>query len=194
MDFRNEIVPLGTVDKDGIPVKGNAEQTIHTGLEFSFNSKIISFLEAEGNFSYSKNYFRKYTERYVIDWETYLTGERDLSGNPIAGFPERIVNLRLTGNWNHLSGSLLFRHIGKQYLDNTGDEQRAIDPFNRLDLILDYRFKQIHYLPEMRFLFKINNLLDEVYETTGYYDPWSELAFFYPAAPRNYYLAVSFYF
>ena len=194
MDFRNEIVPLGTVDKDGMPVKGNAEQTIHTGVELSFNSKLTSFFEIDGNFSYSKNFFQKYNERFIIDWNTSLAGKRDLSGNPVAGFPDRIGNLRLTGNWNNLTGSLLVRHLGKQYLDNTGDSRRMIDPFNRLDLMVDYRLKQIFRLPEIRFLFKINNLLDETYETAGYYDPWNDMAFYYPAAPRNYYLAVSFYF
>ena len=35
MDFSNEIVPLGTIDKDGNPIRGNAEKTIHSGIEFS---------------------------------------------------------------------------------------------------------------------------------------------------------------
>ncbi len=194
MDFRNEIVPLGTVDKDGMPVKGNAEQTIHTGAEIAFTTKPATFLSLDGNFAYSKNYFQKFTERQIIDWDLYLVGRKDLSGNPIAGFPDIIGNLRLALNWRDISASFLFRHIGKQYLDNSGDPDRTIDPFRRLDLILDYHLKQFFYLPEIRFLFKINNLLDETYETAGYYDPWSETAFYYPAAPRNYYLAVSLYF
>jgi iron complex outermembrane receptor protein len=120
--------------------------------------------------------------------------EKDLSGNPIAGFPDLIGNLRLTLNWRDVSTYFLFRHVGKQYLDNSGDPERTIDPFNRLDLIMEYHLHHILYLPEIRLQLKINNVLDEKYETAGYYDPWNETAFYYPAAPRNYYLAFNFYF
>jgi iron complex outermembrane receptor protein len=193
MDFRNEVVPLGTVDKDGDPVKGNAEQTVHSGMELAFNTRPISLLSFDGNVAFSKNYYHKYDER-ILDWDTGLVSQRDLSGNPIAGFPDLIANLRLGLNWRPVSASLLFRHIGKQYLDNSGDAGHSIDPFRRLDLILHYQLTNFLTFSEIRFMLKINNLLDEKYETAGYYDPWSETAFFYPAAPRNFYLGVSFYF
>jgi iron complex outermembrane receptor protein len=193
MDFRNEIVPQGTVDKDGMPVKGNADQTVHTGVEVTVKGQLLPFLAVDGNLAYSKNYFKKYLERVVLDWNIPLVDKQDLSGNPIAGFPNLITNFRLALNWNDLSTYLLFRHIGKQYLDNSGDENRIIDPFNRVDLMVEYHMHNILYLPEVRMQFKINNLLDEIYETAGYYDPWSQAAFYYPAAPRNYYLAFSFY-
>ena len=194
MDFRNEVVPLGTVDKDGYPVKGNADQTVHTGVEIALTSKPLSFLTIDANLAYSKNYFKKYFERVVTDWNIPLVREEDLSGNPIAGFPDLIGNLRLALKWKDVSTSFLFRHIGQQYLDNSGNDERTIDPFNRLDLILDYHLYHILYLPEIRFQLKIINILDEKYETAGYYDPWSETAFYYPAAPRNYYLGINFYF
>ncbi len=121
MDFKNEIVPAGTVDKDGMPVKGNAEQTIHTGAEIAFTAKPASFLSLDGNFAYSKNYFRKFTARQITDWDLSLVGRKKLDGNPIAGFPDMIGNLRLVLNWQSVSTSLLFRQIGRQYLDNSGD-------------------------------------------------------------------------
>jgi iron complex outermembrane receptor protein len=194
MDFKNEIVPAGTVDKDGMPVKGNAEQTIHTGAEIAFTATPASFISLDGNFAYSKNYFRKFTARQITDWDLYLVGRKKLDGNPIAGFPDMIGNLRLVLYWQSVSTSLLFRQIGRQYLDNSGAADRTIDPFRRVDLILNYQIKKLFYFPEIRLLFKINNLLDETYETAGYYDSWSETAFYYPAAPRNYYFAASFYF
>ena len=39
--------------------------------------------------------------------------------------------------------------------------------------------------------FKIINLLDEEYETAGYYDSWAGMAYLYPGAVRNYYFAIS---
>jgi hypothetical protein len=82
--------------------------------------------------------------------------------------------------------------VGKQYLDNTQNPQRIINRFTRLDLMLDYRLRKFYYFPEVRFVLKINNLLAEEYETAGYYDSWSDTAYFYPAAVRNYYFGLTF--
>jgi iron complex outermembrane recepter protein len=194
MDFRNEIVPLGTVDNDGMPVKGNAEQTIHAGVEFSIAAKPLSYFSLDGNIAWSENYFKKYTERVVTDWNTMVVSRNDLSGNPIAGFPGLVANVCLGLKGRNLYSCLLYRYIGKQYLDNYGYEDRTIDPFNRLDLILDYRLDRVLSFAEIRLLLKINNVLDALYETAGYYDSWDERAYYYPAAPRNYYLSVGFLF
>ena len=77
-------------------------------------------------------------------------------------------------------------------MDNTQNEQRIINPFTRLDLMFDYRLTEFYYFPEIRFIFKINNLMNEEYETAGYYDSWGDIAYYYPAAERNYYFAISF--
>jgi outer membrane receptor protein involved in Fe transport len=93
------------------------------------------------------------------------------------------------------------KYVGKQYLDNAFQEDRIsdsgiqkspmIDPFTRIDLMLNYRLRNIYYFPEIRFTFKIINLLDEEYETAGYYDSWAGMSYLYPGAERNYYFAVS---
>ena len=66
-----------------------------------------------------------------------------------------------------------------------------IDPFTRLDLMFGYRLENFYYFPEIRFTFNIINLLNEEYETAGYYDSWSQTGYYYTGAPRNYYLAIS---
>jgi iron complex outermembrane receptor protein len=186
MDFTNEIVPLGSVDKDGIPIKGNADKTVHSGVEFSAAYSPSEYVTFNGNLAWSRNYYNKFYQ------QNYSGGMDDLSGNSIAGFPDIIGNLRMTALWQNLSGSLLLKYVGKQYLDNTQNEQRIINPFTRLDLMLDYRLTEFYYFPEIRFILKINNLMNEQYETAGYYDSWGNIAYYYPAAERNYYFAISF--
>ncbi|TFH01266.1 MAG: TonB-dependent receptor [Calditrichales bacterium] len=187
MDFMNEIVPLGGVNKDGQPIKGNADRTVHSGVEMSATYTPFSFLRLNGNLSWSRNYYKKFTQNNY-DPES---GGDDLSGNSISGFPDMIGNFRITGLWQDLTGSLFFKYVGKQYLDNTQDETRIIDPFTRVDLMLDYRVKEVGFFPEIRLTFKITNLLDEAYETAGYYDSWAGSAYLYPAANRNYYAGLS---
>jgi len=186
MDFSNEIVPLGGIDKDGTPIKGNADKTVHQGVEISVAYQPVSYFKFDGNFAWSENRYDKFFQ------QNYSGGSDDLSGNSIAGFPDMIANLRLTSYWNNLRGSFIMKHVGKQYLDNTQNEGRIIDPFTRSDLMLDYSFKNLSFFPEIRLILKIINLFNEEYETAGYYDSWAGLAYLYPAATRNYYFSIAF--
>ena len=188
MDFRNEIVPFGTVDNDGRPIKGNAGSTIHQGVEFSFNAQPLKYIQFSGNFSYSQNYFRQFLYN-EIDWETGQVAQTiDLSGNSIAGFPEMIGNVQITSEYRNLYAALMGQYVGKQYLDNTQNENRIIDPYFTLRLVLAYRIDWITSLPSMRFQLKINNLLDEEYETAGYYYYGN---YYWPAAGRSIYAGVT---
>ena len=87
----------------------------------------------------------------------------------ITGFPEMMGNLRITAYWNNTTSSIMYRYVGKQYLDNTENENRIVDPYSLVNLAVDYRLKDFFYFPEMRFMFTVNNLLDTEYETAGYY-------------------------
>jgi iron complex outermembrane receptor protein len=188
MDFSNEIVPLGGVNKDGIPIKGNADKTVHQGIEFSLACQPFRYLDVNANLAWSENQYKSFLQ------QNYSGGTDDLSGNTIAGFPGLIGNLNLSAYWGNLRSSLFVKHVGKQYLDNTQNEERIIDPFTRFDLMLDYRIKTLRFFPEIRLLFKVYNLLGKEYETAGYYDSWADVAYYYPAAGRNYYVSVGFSF
>ena len=186
MDFSNEIVPLGGRNSDGEPIKANTDKTIHSGVELSARYIPSGFFKIDGNLSWSNNYYKKYIQ------QNYEGTTTDLSGNSIPGFPDLIGNLRLSGYWKNMSSSLILKYVGKQYLDNTQNEDRVLGPWTRLDFALDYRLKALSFFPEIRFLFKVFNLLDSKYETAGYFDPWLGIAWIYPAANRHYYFAVSF--
>jgi iron complex outermembrane recepter protein len=185
MDFRNEIVPLGSLHNDGSPVKGNAEQTVHMGAEFDLHYKPVNYFQFSGNFSYSNNYFKEFIQN------TYDGGTEDLGGNKISGFPELMGNLRVTNYWNNLTSSISLRYVGKQYLDNTENEERTIDAFNLANFAIDYRLKDFIYFPEVRFMFTVNNVFDTSYEAAGYY--YFE-NFYYPGAVRNYYFGLTLNF
>jgi hypothetical protein len=72
MQFHNEIVPFGSLDKDGNPIKGNADESIHSGAEFSAKAKLHRYITMSGNISYSHNYFKVFQlENWdEIDMET----------------------------------------------------------------------------------------------------------------------------
>jgi len=189
MDFRNEIVALGGVDKDGNPIKGNAESSIHSGIELSVNTRLNSIFGLNGNFSYSKNYFKRFIQNNK-NWETGETVPTDLSGNAIAGFPGMIGNLQLTARYRKFYAALSGRYVGKQYLDNTQNEQRRIGAYGTVNALLSYPLPTFIRLPQFELLFKVLNLFDARYQTAGYYDDWTGMNYYWPAAGRHFYAGV----
>lgn len=184
MDFRNEIVPFGRRDKDGNPIKGNAESTIHRGVEVTASGQLGKYFALSGNIAYSQNYFANFKQK---EWDGSQT---DRGGNEIAGFPNLIGNFKFSGHYLNLNAALAAQHIGRQFLDNTGMKSRSIDPYTTLNTLISYRIERWAGFPSFRILLKINNLLDSQYETAGYYDDWNSVAYYYPAAGRHFYAAL----
>ena len=187
MLFNNEIVAYGGVDDEGTPIKGNAESTIHRGIEFAGSAALTRDLKVSGNVSVSQNYFGEFiATEYSTDWTSVV--QNDYSGNPITLFPGVLGNLRVTYTLAQLRSSLSLRHVGKQYLDNTGNDNRIVDPYTTVDFSTDFRTEKFTGLSGVKIGVQVNNLMDKVYETTGY---WYGERYLYPAAGRNYFVSLS---
>ncbi len=184
MNFKDEIIPYGGVDDEGSPIRGNADETVHRGVELSLKTNLPYNLLFSGSFSYNDNYFKKFI---MYDW----SGEIDFSGNQIAGFPDILASGRLSYKTNPIIISIQIQHVGKQYLDNTENEDRTIDPFQVVNAFVIYKLTKLFGKSDIELSFRINNILDEKYETAGYYDPWggpdeSGGNYYWPAAGRNF--------
>lgn len=187
MDFRNEIIPYGQVDDDNVPIKGNAEKTIHRGLEFSLIASLAGNLQLNANYAVSQNFYKRFI---FHTWdENWNTVSLDYSGNTIPLFPGQLLNARLSYVVGPVNLSAALQHVGKQYLDNTQNEQRIVNPFTVVNASLSYNLKR-RGQEQARLSLFINNLLNLEYEASGYYDDWAGARFFYPAATRNFYLAL----
>ncbi len=183
MDFQNEIVGYGAVDEDGNPIRGNAEKTVHRGVEISFDTELSANLFWSGSFSYNDNYFEKFIMKdWDADWNVI---EVDFSGNQIGGFPDILASSKLSWRWKTLLASLQIQHVGRQYLDNTEDKDRIVEAYQLLNFSLSYDLSDLIGFADIAVNLKINNLLDKEYETAGYYDAWAGENYYYPGAGRN---------
>ena len=193
MDFKNEIVPYSQVDKDGFPIKGNAERTIHRGVEGSFGIKLSNNLELSGAAALSQNYFDKFVQyeaQYDENWNFTGNKEIDFHNKTIAGFPGTMANLKLKYTYGSLNADLFLQHVGKQYLDNNEMEKRSISAFTLLNLHLAYHMSNKFGLGGIKISVWLNNLLDLTYETAGYYDSWEGENFLWPGAKRNFFVGL----
>ena len=199
MEFENEIVPYGAVNDDGGGIRGNADLTLHRGFELGLTallSELGPFRGLTGRhelklaLSRSWDQFERFT---LYDGEGTPT---NLSGNPIAGFPEHLATCSLTSEFGPLDTNLRLRLVGKQYLDNTGDASRIIDGYRVVDVGLGFYPGRlgVDFLGETRVDLKLYNALDVEYETSGYYDAWGAGNMKIPAAKSHFLLGVHYAF
>ncbi len=193
MNFHNEIVPYSQVNKDGFPIKGNAEKTVHRGIEGSLALRLWRGLQASGSFSFSQNYFarfRQYQAQYDQDWNFIGSKIIDLNGNSIAGFPDVLTTGKLSYTGRLFRGFVQVQHVGKQYLDNTQREDRTIRPYTLVNAHVSIGLKAVSGINRLRLNFWVNNILNKKYETAGYYDDWEGENYLWPGAERNFFVGL----
>lgn len=172
MEFTDEIVKSGQIDRFGQPITGNAERTRHTGLEVSGRIPITPALEFNATASMSRNRFVRHFD--------YSTGSPvSLAQNPIAGFPDFMANMRLTARLANFTGSISARYVGKQYTDNFKNEMLTVDPYVVSDLSASYRIDGIVDDVSIEAKLQVNNVFDALYAAYG------EGTQFFVGAERN---------
>jgi len=189
MNFENEIVKSGKLDRFGQPVTGNVDRTMHTGVEISFQYYIKNILKFYLNSTYNQSKISNGI--YFIDSENKI----DLSGNRISGFPELLLNAGLNYSADGLNIDLSTRYVGTFYSDNFGENLSSLlasypefvsytdnknDAYFTSDFYLSYEMNLLDGLSDTKFYLQINNLFDRLYSANAIG------AEYFPAADRNF--------
>lgn len=199
MEFENEIVDYGALDDDGQGVRGNADQTLHRGVELGATallSALPALAELPGTHRLEVAFARSWDkfERFAA-YDADGT-RQNLSGNPLAGVPDHLATLSLDSDWGPLTSRFALRSVGRQYLDVSGLDTRTIDGYRVLDIAFALRPATLGFpsLAGSEIELKLYNALDVEYETWGYYDAWGEGNYKVPAAKSHFLLGVRYDF
>jgi iron complex outermembrane recepter protein len=184
MDFRDEIVKSGQLDRFGQPITGNAARSVHRGVELAAHAKPWEPLEMTGNLSWSLNQFRDHVVFEDANGDP-VPGGLQLGGNSIAGFPDYIANLRGTFRNRGFVGSIAGRYVGPFFTTNYEEVDRKVPPYFALDADFSYDIG-VRPLEHTRLRLQVRNLLDRLYVLNGEGDD------FFPAATRNFFAGVEF--
>lgn len=189
MNFENEIVKSGKLDRFGQPVTGNVDRTLHSGVELSFQYNIKNIFKFYLNSTYSQNKISN--GFYFIDSENKI----NLSGNKIGGFPDILANAGVNYHAYGINIDFSLKYVGSFYSDNFDDNLDGLlvsypnfviykdnknDAYFTSDLYLSYELNLLDGLSNSKIYFQINNLFDRLYSATAI---GSE---FFPAAERNF--------
>jgi iron complex outermembrane receptor protein len=167
MYYNNQLVLTGRVNDVGAYTRTNIPKSFRTGLELQGSLKPSNWWNVNGNITVSNNRVINFTE-FVDDYDNGGQKENLFESSPLSFSPAVVSGITL--NLIPLKNgeiSFLSKYVSRQYLDNTGNKSRSIDPYFVTDLRLSYEVKT-KLAKEVRFNFQVNNLLDARYETNGY--------------------------
>ena len=206
MDYNNQLVLTGKINNVGDPIFTNVKDSYRTGIELQAGIKILKNLRWNLNAAFSSNKISNFIA-YVDNWnywddpenEPYqyadTIGQTDISFSPsiTAGSLldyEPVKDLHI---------SLVSNYVGKQYIDNTSNEDRALDAYFLNDIRLMYTLRTA-LVKEISFHLQVNNIFSVNYETNAwvyryvYGGQEGVIDGYFPQAPINYFVGVGLKF
>lgn len=171
MDYKNQLVLNGQVNNVGAYNRINVPQSYRTGVEFIGGVKFTKWLDWEANATYSMNKiknFKEYVDSYdsLGEYSNVLYKTHSLAD--ISFSPDWIVNSIITITpVKHLSFSLLTKYVDKQYLDNTGSNDRMIPAYFVNNVRVNYSIYP-KFMKEIDFTLLVNNIGNVKYVSNGY--------------------------
>ena len=170
MQYKDQLVLTGKVNEIGEPLTSNVPDSYRTGIELILGTKITSWLRWNGNLTLSENKIKKFTEYvdlYDENWEWIDQVENQLENTSIAFSPNVIIGSLFSFSYKNWDASVQSNFVGKQYLDNTGSDDRSIDSYFVNNLRFGYSF-DCKTIKDIKLSLLINNIFDAKYETNGW--------------------------
>jgi iron complex outermembrane receptor protein len=166
MQYRDQLVPTGEVSSTGRLLTRNVPDSYRAGVEVALGAKLTDWLTWNGNITLSENKIKEFTE-YVDNWTTGEQETNRYENTNISFSPNVIANSLFSAHYKGFRTLVQSSYVGRQYLDNTGNNDRSIDPYFVSNLILGYTFKPIR-VKELSVNLQINNIFNEKYESNGW--------------------------
>lgn len=195
MQYDNQLVLTGELNDVGTPVRQNVASSFRRGVELEWAWNVYRGVTWQGNVTLSQNKIDRFDEivyDYTDGFDVVMNehNDTDISFSPNATAAS-IVSLNLIErSSNVLEISWMAKYVGKQFLDNTSNSDRVIDPYfvNDARLIFSHRG---HGFREIRLNLSVNNILNEMYSSNGYTYSyiWGDMItenFYYPQAGTNF--------
>ena len=190
MNYRNQLVLTGEINDVGAYNRTNIDRSYRYGLELEGGFKAHKTLTIGGNMTWSENKIVEFTE-YIDDYDNGGQLEIQHQNTDIAFSPNLIAGGMIT--WTpgkYFEFALLPKYVGRQFLDNTGDKARSIDPYTVTNFRAQFTIKD-KLFRELQIGLLVNNLFDVDYASNGY--TFSYIAggsvtenFYYPQAGTNF--------
>ncbi len=167
MLYRNQLILTGQINDVGSYTRVNIPHSYRLGIEMQAKATISQFFNATANLALSRNKVKGANE-YLDDYDN--GGQKmiphtntDISFSPavVAGASLNIIPLK------NLTLSLPAKYVSRQYLDNTQDVNRSLQPYYVQDAKLTYSLKN-KWFKQVDVSVAVYNIFNKKYEPNGY--------------------------
>ena len=167
MRYKDQLVLTGKLNDVGAYTKTNIANSYRMGIELQGAYAAATWMQLSANLTLSRNRIRDFTE-YIDDY--------DAGGQKALTYRETYISFSpaVTGSatilWKPLKKLQVYqvsKYVGKQYLDNTSNENRKLNPYFVQDLQVVYSMHP-KKLGNIEITGRVNNLFDVRYEPNGY--------------------------
>ena len=180
MDYKDQFVLTGEIDKIGEAVTRNLDKSFRLGVEAEAAWKPVDWFRWDANATWSRNRVKGITVQ-LTDGSV-----ADLGDQPLAFSPDWIVNNIFSFSYRGFSASAQSQYVSKQYLTNTGfesykaldDDGKPVDVSMMLDghfttnLDLSYNFQLPKFgLKDVTVGVTLYNLFSAEYDNNGWAAP-----------------------
>ena len=167
MNYRDQLILTGAINDVGAYTRQNIPRSYRMGVELEASVRLPHQLQLSGNLAISQNRVRNFTE-YIDDYDHGGQITQFYPRSELALSPTVVSNAVLS--WKpikKLELQWISKYVSRQYLDNTSNSRRSLDPYWVQDLLVEYRW-ELPRKKSMRLLLQVNNWTNTRYEPNGY--------------------------
>ncbi|MCF6360383.1 MAG: TonB-dependent receptor [Cyclobacteriaceae bacterium] len=199
MDYKNQLVLTGELNDVGSSLRTNVDKSYRMGIELETGIKLNPILDLQANATFSRNIIQSFDETvydYGTNWDEFNVVTVNHNNSQIAFSPNVTAGATLVFHpFKDFEVAWVHKYVGKQYLDNTTDENRKIDSYYISDARASYGFSALG-IKRISFNLAVYNLFNKMYEANGY--TWGNRGggndvrenFYYPQAGTHFMLGL----
>ena len=215
MSYENQLVLTGRLNDVGENTRINVPDSYRLGIELVGGFQVSDHFDINASVTLSDNKISSFTE-FIDNWDLGTQEQIVHEDTDLAFSPNTIINTDIryeflpTAVNNKFNISLLSKYVGKQFIDNTSNQNTSLESYFFSDLRLGYSFKTT-FIKEVELTFLLRNLFDNQFSTNAWTyryisegydgrgdDPTTRLeqgatynlTGFYPQADRNFLLGL----
>ena len=172
MDYDNQLVLTGEYNDVGAYKTKNVKDSYRMGAEITASVKIIDWLRWDMNVVASRNKilnYHQYIDLYDDQDNWNWVGQDSVVGTTTIAFSPSIAAMSLfTFDIAGFTATVQTNVVGKQYLDNTEDENAMLRAYSTTNLNLQYQLPIANsQWSDIRLLCQINNIFNAKYANNG---------------------------
>jgi iron complex outermembrane receptor protein len=167
MYYQNQLVLTGKINDVGAYTRTNIAKSYRAGVELQGKATVARWMNLNANISFSENKIMGFTE-FLDDY--------DNGGQQTKFYPKTTISfspaVTASGSVNFIPVknaeiSLISKQVGRQYLDNTSQKSRSLNPYYLQDIRLSYVMTH-KICKETNIILQLNNVFNKRYEPNGY--------------------------